>query len=322
MKFFKGPVFAGLFLFLSINLFGCQFNSQKVANSPVQKVNEHSLTAKEFSIRLARKMKNFDALAAKNPDNIERAKNEILREFLIQSLILDWSKKNNLAVDSAELEKEINKFRSHYPDDMAFRRSLAKENMSFSEWKTQTEFRLLEQLVFKKLNENIKPISPDEIKNYYDEHKDRYQKKERILIRQIVVNEQAKAEAIVNDLKTKDFAEMAKTYSITPEKKQGGLIGWIEKGTVDYFDPLFSNSSGNKIIESPFGYHIVRVEKKMAASVTPLEDVRTQIMNDLKAQREQAEYVAWLDTQLRSSKVSKDVELINSISVETKGSDD
>lgn len=179
MKFFKSPVFTGLFIFVGLTT-GCPSNSQRIANSPVQKVNEHSLSSKDFSVKLARKLKNYDALAAKDPSNVQRAKNEILREFLVKSLIEDWAIKNKIHVASKDLESEINKLRANYPDDLSFRRSLAKEGMSFSEWKDETEFRLLEKMVFQKINENIKPISQDEVKSYYESHKDRYQKKERI----------------------------------------------------------------------------------------------------------------------------------------------
>ena len=76
------------------------------------------------------------------------------------------------------------------------------------------------------------------------------------------------------------------------------------------------------MIKSPFGVHLIRVEKKAPASTQPLEEVKPQILRELKAQREQAEYVAWLDAQLRSSKVLKDYDLMNSIKVDTRGAND
>ena len=54
----------------------------------------------------------------------------------------------------------------------------------------------------------------------------------------------------------------------------------------------------------------------------PLEEVRNQITRTLMAQREQGEFVKWLDAQLRSSKVLRDNELINSIVVETRTDND
>ncbi len=323
MKFLKSPALSGLFLFLCIQLLaGCPSNNQKLTSKPVAKVNDHMLTAKQFGNQLARRLKNFDALAAKDPNNIHRIKEDVLREFVVRGLTLDWARSQSIVISENQLDREVDKLRANYPDDLSFRRALAQENLSFSEWREELRFVLVEREVFKKLNEKIKVPTENEIKRYYEEHKDRYKKKERIYIRQIVVDEDAKADAIKANLKTEDLSQLAKKYSITPEGKMGGVVGWIEKGTVDYFDPLFSAGSTLQRIKSPFGIHLIKVEKKAPASTQSPEEVRPQIIRALKAQREQAEYVAWLDAQLRSSKVLKDYELMNSIRIETRGTND
>lgn len=322
MKLLKGPAMTGLFILMTVGLAGCPSNYQRLSKKPVEQVNDHVLTTKEFANQLARKLRNFDALAAKDPNNIHRIKEEILRDFLVKSLTLDWARSQSIVVSENSLDKEVDKLRASYPDDLSFRRALAQENLSFSEWREELRYVMIEREVFKKINEKVKAPSEDEIKRYYEDRKDQYKRKERIYIRQVVVDNEAKADAIKLDLKTKDFAEVAKKFSITPESKNGGVVGWIEKGTVDYFDPLFSAGSGIQTVKSPFGVHLIKVEKKAPASTTPLEEVKPQIIRALKAQREQAEYVAWLDAQLRSSKVLKDYDLMNSISVDTRGTND
>lgn len=330
MNYFKSPAKTGLFLFLGLTfsaaftavLPGCTSSYQKMANKPVEKVNDHVLTAKDFADQLARSLRNYDALAAKDPANIFRIKNDILRQFLEKSLTLDWAQANNVTIADSVLDKEVDKLRASYPDDLSFRRSLALENLSFSEWREELRYVLIQRELFKKIDQKIKAPTDEDVHHYYDENRDHYKRKERIQIRQILVDSDTKADIIRQDLKTKDFATLAKKYSIAPEASNGGLVGWIEKGTVDFFDPLFTNSSGIQTIKSPFGVHIVKVEKKAPASNLSLEDVKTQIVQALRAQREQAEYTAWLDAQLRSSKVLKDVDLMNSITVDTRGKND
>jgi peptidyl-prolyl cis-trans isomerase C len=323
MKFFKSPAMSGLFVFLSLAfLTGCPSSYQKISTKPVAKVNDHVLTTKQFANQIARRLKNFDALAAKDANNIHRVKEDILREFVVKSLTLDWARAQSLVISESQLDQEVDKLRANYPDDLSFRRVLAQENLSFSEWREDLRYTLVEREVFKKLNEKVKAPSDEEIKRYHEEHKDRFKRKERIYIRQIVVDEAAKADAIKVTLKTQDFAEVAKKYSITPEAKAGGVVGWIEKGTVDYFDPLFSAGAALQTINSPWGIHLIKVEKKAPASVLSVEEAKPQIIRALRAQREQAEYVAWLDAQLRSSKVLKDYELMNSIRIDTRGKDD
>lgn len=319
MKFLKSPALTGLFILSLIFVGACTSNYQKLSSKPVVKVNDHVLTAKEFSNQVARKLKDLDALTAKDPATVRRTKEELLRSFIVKSLTLDWARANSIVVSESDLDKEVDKYRANYPDDLSFRRLLAQENLSFSEWREELRYTLIERAVFKKLNERIKAPTDAEIKHYYDENKDKFKKKERIYIRQIVTDEQGKADLLKTQVKGKDFAELAKKYSVTPEGKNGGVVGWIEYGTVDFFDPLFKTAVGSVTqIKSPFGYHVVKVEKKAPAGITPLEEVRNQISRTLTAQREQAEFVKWLDAQLRSSKVLKDNDLINSIVVETR----
>ena len=320
MKFLKSPAVTGLFILNLVWIGGaCTSNYQKLSSKPVVKVNDHVLTTKEFSNQIARKLKDLDALTAKDPSTVHRTKEELLRSFIVKSLTLDWARANSLVVTESDLDKEVDKYRANYPDDLSFRRLLAQENLSFSEWREELRYTLIERAVFKKLNERIKPPTESEIKHYYDEHKDQFKKKERVFLRQIVTDEQGKADLLKSQVKTKDFAELAKKYSVAPEGKAGGVVGWIEIGTVDFFDPLFKSPVGSVTqLKSPFGFHLVKIEKKAPAGTTPLEEVRSQIARTLTAQREQGEFVKWLDAQLRSSKVLRDNELINSIVVETR----
>lgn len=300
---------------------GCVRTYQKYATKTVVQVNDHTLTAQEFSLLLARRLKGLDALSAKDPLSVERAKQEIVKNFITRSLILDYARAHDIQLENKDLEKEIEKIRAGYPDDLSFRKELAQESISFADWREQLRFLLIEKLVFQKISEKNKPLSEDDLKKYYEQRKDFFKRKERIYFRQIVLEDEARAEIILADLKKRSFEDLAKRYSITPEGKDGGLVGWIEKGNVDYFDPLFTKPVGVALapFKSPFGYHIVKIEKKSPASVLPFESVRPLLSQELLAKREQAAFVSWLDAQLRASRVLKDTDLLNSIKIETRG---
>lgn len=320
----RSPVLPGLFLFMTIFVGACTSQTNRISTKPVLQVNEHRLSTKDFSIRLARRLKNLDALAAKDPITVRNAKEEIAKAFIIQSLIQDWMKAKNIPIEDALVEKEVEKVRSNYPDDLSFRRSLAAENMSFSEWRDSLKYSLLERAFFDTLRTKIISPSESEMKKFFEENRDRFKKKDRIYIRQIVTDDEAKAEVLMVELKKSDFSETAKKYSNAPEASKGGLVGWVEKGTVDFFDTAFTRPIGSvgPIVKSPFGYHLIKVEKKLPASNGSFDEARPQILKILLAQREQAEFVAWLDGQIRSSKIMKDSDLIQSIQIETRGRDD
>jgi len=319
---FKNPAIkTGFFIFLSLVLSSCDLLDRKIQEKVVVQVDDQKLTAKDFSQQLARRLKDLDALSAKDPNIISRSKEEIIKAFITRSLTIRWAQQNKITISEVEIENEVRNIRSAFPDDLAFRKVLAEENISFSEWREGIKYTLLEKAVFKAFQKKIQPPTDTEIKNFYDANKDFYRHKDKIYLRHILVADLARAEVLKKDLAKVDFQELAKKYSIAPDAKEGGLIGWIEKGSVDYFDPLFGKPLGSVQgpIESPFGVHLIRVERKLAAGITPLDEARPSIIKRILAAREQSEYISWLDKQIREIKISKDWDFLNSIQVQTKG---
>ncbi|MGZ5278578.1 MAG: peptidylprolyl isomerase [Pseudobdellovibrionaceae bacterium] len=318
----RSPAITGLFhLSICLLFAGCDVGGARVAAKPVVQVNEHQLSAKEFADHLARRLKNFDALSAKDPNNVKRAKEDVIRVFILQTLIEDFAKISDIAIDESELEKEINLFRSSYPDDLSFRRALAEENLSMSNWKEELKQTLISRKVFKKMSERLGQPTDEDVRKYYEENKVTFKRKERIYLRQIILDDLSKAQSVRDELKKRDFIDLAKKYSVAPEAKAGGLVGWIEKGSVDIFDKAFTLPIGgmSQVLESSYGFHIFKVERKTGPGFATLEEVRPEIMQVLIGKKEQAEFASWLDKQIRSSRVLRDNELLSAISVETRG---
>lgn len=318
----KSPVLSGFFIFFAcFFMTGCFWGSSRLASKTVLQVNDQALSVKDFSELLADQLKAFDALAAKDPNNVRRAKEEVIRGFILRSLTADFAKANQLLVSDQEVEKEINVIRASYPDDLSFRRVLAEENVSFSDWKENLRKSLIEQKVFKKLSENLPAPTAEEVKKYYEEKKERYKRKERIYLRQIIVDNLTKAKSIHEEIRKFDFSELAKKFSVSPEGKFGGLVGWVEKGSVDIFDKAFLLPVGgvSQVLESSYGFHIFKVERKAGPGYASIEEVREEIVRTLSANKQQAEFIGWLDKQIRSARVLRDNKLLDSITVETRG---
>jgi peptidyl-prolyl cis-trans isomerase C len=315
----KGPAIAGLLTFGTL-ISGCTMQRTQVALQPVLQVNDHTLTIQEFSDRLARKLKQFDALTAKDPSTLSRTKEDVLRNYTLEALIVDYAQANSLTVSDQELDQEVNAFRSAYPDDISFRRVLAEENLSLATWRERLRTTLLERKVFQKINEKAKKPSAEDVKKYYEENKEKFRRKERVYLRQIVLDDLTKAIEIKDELKKRNFNELATKYSVAPEGKNAGLVGWIERGSVDIFDKAFQLPVGgvSQVLESPYGFHILKVERKAPPGFAGQDEVKALIEQTLLAQKEQAEFASWLDRQIRSSRVLRNPELIRSVNVETR----
>ncbi len=84
-----------------------------------------------------------------------------------------------------------------------------------------------------------------------------------------------------------DFATLAK--EMTDEsvgKTSGGDLGWFDRDRMDkaFSDAAFALQKGqvsDKVVETPFGFHVIKVEDKKDAVATKLEDAQTKIAENL-----------------------------------------
>ena len=102
----------------------------------------------------------------------------------------------------------------------------------------------------------------------------------------------AKASDILKQvMEGKDFAELAKQHSASPEGAQnGGDLGWFsrERMVKPFSDAAFAGKEGEVIpnlVETQFGYHIIKITGKRAAGFKPLDEVRKQLEDQLLADK-------------------------------------
>ena len=109
-------------------------------------------------------------------------------------------------------------------------------------------------------------MSADEVERYYTENLKKFEQPERVKIRQIVLPSEREAKRVRGKIKSNNFEELARKYSITPESEKGGLLGPFSKGQMPrVFDVAFSMRLGEVrgILKSTYGFHIIKIEEKM-----------------------------------------------------------
>ncbi len=123
-------------------------------------------------------------------------------------------------------------------------------------------------------------ISDEEIAKYFEEHREKFQKPKRVLIRQIVLASEREAKRAQAGLNSRNFIERARKLSITPEAKRGGLIGPYAKGQMPrVFDVAFVMRPKQiyGILKSTYGFHLILLEKKLPAKKMSLRQATPSI---------------------------------------------
>jgi len=157
-------------------------------------------------------------------------------------------------------------------------------------------------------------VSDEEIKKYYSEHLKEFQIPEALKVRHIFVSapkeaavelrEKAKikAEGILQLItKGEDFAKIALEQSEdTDSASKGGELGYITAGktnSIEFEKAVFALKTGevSKVIETPFGYHIIRADDRKDARTATLDEAREYITNQLKEENSKQKVQDFLD---------------------------
>jgi peptidyl-prolyl cis-trans isomerase D len=145
-------------------------------------------------------------------------------------------------------------------------------------------------------------VTDEAVQQYYTDHQTTYTKPEQVHARHILLKvppdtapelkEQVrkKAEDILKKVRAgEDFATLAQTYSEDSSAAQGGDLGTFPRGKmVPAFEAAaFALPPGatSEIVETPFGFHIIKVESKEEARTQPLDEVRAQVIATLKQEK-------------------------------------
>ena len=146
-------------------------------------------------------------------------------------------------------------------------------------------------------------VPPSEIERTYNNNLEQYSTPEQVRASHILLKTEgkddaavkAKAEDILKQARAgADFAELAKKYSEDEaSQKNGGDLDYFGRGRMvaEFDQAAFALEPGkiSDLVKTQYGYHIIKVVDKKAATTRPLADVRQQIQDQLAYERAQAQ---------------------------------
>lgn len=179
-----------------------------------------------------------------------------------------------------------------HPDGLSLRNDKTLSKMV----EQYEEGLIVNRFILKYVNANAK-ISEDDLRLYYNTHKDQFSVSPELEARIILLKTREDAEKILEKLRAgEDFAKLAQAESIDlPTAKEGGSLGVVGRGDVfpKIWRTILKLKEGeiSDIVETEFGYNILTVEKIVSPEVyKPFEEVRSEIRKSILPKKREKIY--------------------------------
>jgi peptidyl-prolyl cis-trans isomerase C len=239
-----------------------------------------------------------------------------------EELLFQESRKKGITVEPETIATDLKKIKQKFANDADFKKALGESGLTEAELQSSLE----RGYVINKLIDNqiMAPIViPDqEIRTFYDTHPKSFKKSEQVRASHILIKVDSQAERSVKDEKKaklqevqkrlkdgEDFAVLAKEFSECPSNIKGGDLGYFERGKMvkPFEDVAFKLKTGevSDIVETPFGYHLIKVVDKKPASVVGYEDVKDKIGQYLKKEKTGKELKGYIEELRKKAVIEK-----------------
>ena len=255
------------------------------------------------------------------PDQRDRIYRGVIDQLVGYKLLLQEAKARKVAVPDTDVDARIAEVRKQFPSEDLFMQTLIDRKMTLDQIKADAR---RDMSIARLIDAEIAPriaVTPAQVEDFYKNNQDKFQQPERVRASHILISTpenadaatkaqaKSKAQQVLKDVKAgKDFAALARQHSQDPGSAvNGGDLGFFPQGQMvgPFNDAAFSLKPGatSDLVETQFGYHIIRVAEKRPARTVPLEEERPRIEEFLKHQNRESETESFVKALRAKSKV-------------------
>ena len=245
----------------------------------------------------------------------EDALNMLIERKLAEQEIKEY----RISVSGQEINNAIERMKkTTFITDEELREGLSRQGLTLEEYRKQIEEEILrEKLISREVKSKI-VITSEDIKTYYENHKDVYSGKKKYHLRNIIMKVPKgadetkklmifkKIEAVLSELKQGEpFDKLARIYSDSPLASEGGDLGLFEvkdlsprlQGAVK----VLKEGEYTPVLDTDHEYQILYVQEIQKFPGKTLEESTPEISQKLYKDNVNIKYASWLkDLKSRS----------------------
>jgi peptidyl-prolyl cis-trans isomerase SurA len=290
----------------------------EVVDRIVAVVNDEIITLYELNAAFEPYLKNIENNYKGNDKGavIKQTKDAFFQRMIDNILIEQEAKKTGVSASvkdadvMAVLQDVITKQKMSMPD---FLKSLEKEGTPIESVKKEIRSQLVRMRLLRREVKDKIIVSDEEIGEYYNKHREEYEGKESVRMKQLLLllppnaditiktkmkNEALRLRGLI--MSGESFDLLAAKYSQGPAAAQGGDVGFIERGTiipeVDAAAFSLPVEKVSEVIESSLGFHIIKVVDKKGAGLKPIAMVREEIKAKIEDEKLDKKFDEWISS--------------------------
>ena len=248
---------------------------------------------------------------------IFKVREDVLNQMIDQKLTDQEIARYKITTSEKEVDNAIERIKQvNSMTDEAFRQALAKEGVTFEEYRKKTKEHILRSNLINREIKSKVVITKEDVKTYYDAHPELYGMDDKYHLANVLIKFASDSEPpnpmqiylkmqdILQELKAgKSIDEVMQMFSSSTIKVQGGELGTFSPSSLDpkIREALKDLKPGqySGIVETDYGPQIFRLLDKVRSASKSLEEATAQIENKLFKELVDQKFSKWLE-ELRS----------------------
>ncbi|WP_053228044.1 peptidylprolyl isomerase [Spirochaeta cellobiosiphila] len=295
-----------------------------VNNDVVASVNDVDITQTEFNDKMERIKASYAQKGQQlNADQIKEVEKQLLDSLIKQIVLTQQADILGITADQQTIDAQMQGYASQFGSDEAFVAELNKQGYSKEDLQKDIASGIrINQLIQQEVGSKMVQITEDEARSYYTANPEEFTQPEQVRASHILIQVASnasddektkaykKAEAVLEKVKEGlDFGDLAKEYSEGPSGPNGGDLNYFGRGQMvpAFEEAAFALDVGevSDIVETQFGYHIIKVFDKKAAQLIPFDTYKGKIIDAMNQKKYQAAYEDYLQQLEDKASISK-----------------
>jgi len=305
------------------DLFTAPVQPNPLTNDPdavVVRVNGEDITRGEVMEMMDMAMRQFAGRVP--PEQLQKMQSQIYAkikdDLITKKLISAAVAAANIVIDDAKIDETIDTIKGGIPEGQTLEGALEERGQTMDSLRQSIADDLAAQELIEQQTATLSEVTEAEAKEFYDSNPDQFVQPENVTASHILIKfedeetdeskaaKKAELETIRENIiaGTVTFEDAATEDSDCPSSARGGSLGTFGKGQMvpEFEVAAFSQEIGEvgSIIETQFGYHIVKVTDRQEEGNVEFDEVKDQLIQYLTNQKKQ-EAVANYLADLRNS---------------------